>query len=164
MAALILFICFWFLRIISSPVQARCPPPEKSRPGPRRTVCDMRPIREICISYKVYFVFAFASTFGWREGLLPAFNTNRKPVILSNNGWWRRVRDLNPSYAINVNTISSRAPSTTQPTLHGLQRCVVHNENDYNSSFEFCQPYFERKRNFFIHGEKDRRKNKCVLQ
>ena len=32
---------------------------------------------------------------------------------------WRRVRDLNPSYAINVNTISSRAPSTTQPTLHG---------------------------------------------
>ena len=32
---------------------------------------------------------------------------------------WRRVRDLNPSYAFNVNTISSRAPSTTQPTLHG---------------------------------------------
>ena len=25
---------------------------------------------------------------------------------------------MNPSYAINVNTISSRAPSTTQPTLH----------------------------------------------
>ena len=32
---------------------------------------------------------------------------------------WRRRRDSNPCYAINVNTISSRAPSTTQPTLHG---------------------------------------------
>ena len=49
---------------------------------------------------------------------------------------------MNPSYAINVNTISSRAPSTTQPTLHGLQRCVVHNENDYNARLDFCQPCF----------------------
>ena len=31
---------------------------------------------------------------------------------------WRRVRDLNPSYPCGVNTISNRAPSTTQPTLH----------------------------------------------
>lgn len=30
---------------------------------------------------------------------------------------WRRVRDLNPRYAINVNTISNRAPSAAQPTL-----------------------------------------------
>ena len=32
--------------------------------------------------------------------------------------FWRRVRDLNPGYAHHVHTISSRAPSTTQPTLH----------------------------------------------
>ena len=31
---------------------------------------------------------------------------------------WRRRRDSNPCYAINVNTISNRAPSTTQPLLH----------------------------------------------
>ena len=66
---------------------------------------------------------------------------------------WRRVRDLNPSYAINVNTISSRAPSTTQPTLHGLQRCVIHNEDDYSSSFEICQPHFGFSVNFFISSE-----------
>ena len=30
---------------------------------------------------------------------------------------WRRVRDLNPGYGITAHTISSRAPSTTQPTL-----------------------------------------------
>lgn len=33
---------------------------------------------------------------------------------------WRRVRDLNPGYAHHVHTISNRAPSTTQPTLHIL--------------------------------------------
>lgn len=33
-------------------------------------------------------------------------------------GFWRRRRDSNPRYAINVNTISNRAPSTTQPLLH----------------------------------------------
>ena len=31
---------------------------------------------------------------------------------------WRRARDLNPRNALNVYTISSRAPSTTRPTLH----------------------------------------------
>ena len=31
---------------------------------------------------------------------------------------WRRRRDSNPCYAINVNTISNRAPSSTQPLLH----------------------------------------------
>lgn len=31
---------------------------------------------------------------------------------------WRRVRDLNPGYGITAHTISNRAPSTTQPTLH----------------------------------------------
>ena len=31
---------------------------------------------------------------------------------------WRRVRDLNPRTAHHRYTISSRAPSTTQPTLH----------------------------------------------
>ena len=56
---------------------------------------------------------------------------------------WRRVRDLNPSSAYHANTISSRAPSTTQPTLHGLQRCVVHNVGYYISSLGFCQAYFE---------------------
>ena len=30
---------------------------------------------------------------------------------------WRREWDLNPRYAINVHTISNRAPSTTQPSL-----------------------------------------------
>ncbi len=33
---------------------------------------------------------------------------------------WRRDRDLNPCYAINVNTISSRAPSATQPSLQTI--------------------------------------------
>ena len=32
--------------------------------------------------------------------------------------YWRRVRDLNPGTAHHGYTISSRAPSTTQPTLH----------------------------------------------
>ena len=36
---------------------------------------------------------------------------------------WRRVRDLNPGYGITAHTISSRAPSTTQPTLHTLFTC-----------------------------------------
>ena len=31
---------------------------------------------------------------------------------------WRRVRDLNPRDAHHAYTISNRAPSTTQPTLH----------------------------------------------
>ena len=32
--------------------------------------------------------------------------------------FWRRVRDLNPRDAHHAYTISNRAPSTTQPTLH----------------------------------------------
>ena len=38
---------------------------------------------------------------------------------------WRRDRDLNPGYAINVNTISSRAPSATQPSLHDVRLLTV---------------------------------------
>ena len=41
-----------------------------------------------------------------------------KNVLGFSRTFWRRVRDLNPRDAINVYTISSRAPSTTQPTLH----------------------------------------------
>ena len=72
---------------------------------------------------------------------------------------WRRVRDLNPSYAINVNTISSRAPSTTQPTLHGLQRCVVHNGNYYNAPHTICQHYFVDLRKLFSSSFRD-----CILR
>ena len=82
------------------------------------------------------------------------FDCYRKSVKLLLNAFWRRVRDLNPSYAINVNTISSRAPSTTQPTLHGLQRCVIHNENDYNPFTNFCQHYFDFSANFFLNDKK----------
>ena len=55
---------------------------------------------------------------------------------------------MNPSYAINVNTISSRAPSTTQPTLHGLQRCVNHNGTYYSDFHSFCQAFFVPMRIF----------------
>ena len=33
---------------------------------------------------------------------------------------WRRVRDSNPRYAINVYSLSRGAPSATRPTLHNL--------------------------------------------
>ena len=41
---------------------------------------------------------------------------------------------MNPSYAINVNTISSRAPSTTQPTLHQLVAVAYPQQNILYSS------------------------------
>lgn len=47
------------------------------------------------------------------------FSAKQKPRKASFSGFqWRRVRDLNPGYAHHAHTISSRAPSTTQPTLH----------------------------------------------
>ena len=48
----------------------------------------------------------------------------RVPSLMS---IWRRERDSNPRYAINVYTLSRRAPSATQPSLQ-----IVHNwELDY---------------------------------
>lgn len=38
---------------------------------------------------------------------------------------WRRARDLNPRNAMNVNTISNRAPSATQPALHDQTRTII---------------------------------------
>ena len=40
---------------------------------------------------------------------------------------WRRERDSNPRYAINVYTLSRRAPSTTRPPL----RCVNYTQITY---------------------------------
>ena len=39
--------------------------------------------------------------------------------------FWRRVRDLNPRDAHHAYTISNRAPSTTQPTLHLVKLLFV---------------------------------------
>ena len=47
-----------------------------------------------------------------REGKQKRLEANFKSFL------WRRVRDLNPRTAHHRYTISSRAPSTTQPTLH----------------------------------------------
>ena len=82
------------------------------------------------------------------------FNYIKKKPALFSAGFWRRVRDLNPSYAINVNTISSRAPSTTQPTLHGLQRCVIHNVAYYSCSIEKCQGCFCNFLDFFFQARR----------
>ena len=54
---------------------------------------------------------------------------------------------MNPSSAYHANTISSRAPSTTQPTLHGL-RCVNHNGTYYSDFHSFCQAFFVPMRIF----------------
>ena len=59
---------------------------------------------------------------------------------------WRRVRDLNPGTAHHGYTISSRAPSTTQPTLHQLL-CVALSNVFYSTDYSpFRQAFFE---NFF---------------
>ena len=55
--------------------------------------------------------------------------------------FWRRDRDLNPGYAINVNTISSRAPSATQPSLHAVSDSFC-NDDYYNSYVDKLQDLF----------------------
>ena len=50
---------------------------------------------------------------------------------------WRRKRDSNPRYAINVYTLSRRAPSTTQPPLRMRERI-----NQLRSSCNAKQAYF----------------------
>ncbi len=45
--------------------------------------------------------------------------------------YWRRVRDLNPGCAHHAHTISSRAPSTTQPTLHFFFQAAYRSDLDY---------------------------------
>ena len=59
----------------------------------------------------------------------------------------RRVRDSNPGTGISRNTISSRAPSTTQPTLHmvaeeGFEPSQTESESVvlplHNSAICFC--------------------------
>ena len=55
----------------------------------------------------------FFQRLGKKRGLKPKFQAFT----------WRRVRDLNPRTAHHGYTISSRAPSTTQPTLHTLFTC-----------------------------------------
>lgn len=64
---------------------------------------------------------------------------------------WRRARDSNPRYAINANTISSRAPSTARPTLRNRTRIAQVNEQCKGS---------ERKKGIFGEdgGEGEREK------
>ena len=64
----------------------------------------------------------------------------KNPVTFRLRDFWRRERDLNPRYAINVHTISNRAPSTTQPSL---QTCVEH-EKQFNSNRR-RKKYYNRK-------------------
>ena len=60
------------------------------------------------------------------------FSAKQKPRKASFSGFqWRRVRDLNPGYAHHAHTISSRAPSTTQPTLHFFFQAAYRSDLDY---------------------------------
>ena len=59
-----------------------------------------------------------------------AFKRNEKEKSLDNQGIfllknWRRGRDSNPRYAINVYTLSRRATSTTHPPLRFDMRCTI---------------------------------------
>ena len=49
---------------------------------------------------------------------------------------------MNPSTAYHRNTISSRAPSTTQPTLHGRFVTVTCNSTYYIRPVPVCQGFF----------------------
>ena len=72
--------------------------------------------------------------------------------------FWRRVRDLNPRDAHHAYTISNRAPSTTQPTLHLVklfvrrcqpQRtiCIIQTFCRFvNSFFEIFQKIFKGRK------------------
>ena len=56
-----------------------------------------------------------------------AFKRNEKEKSLDNQGIflfknWRRGRDSNPRYAINVYTLSRRATSTTHPPLREVEQ------------------------------------------
>ena len=62
--------------------------------------------------------------------------------------FWRRVRDLNPRDAHHAYTISNRAPSTTQPTLHLVKLlfvCVNRSEQYvlYRPFAVFVNSFFE---------------------
>gem|GEM_PF-4686141 len=48
---------------------------------------------------------------------------------------WRRDRDSNPGYAINVHTLSRRAPSAARTSLR-LERTI-----DYNIELYFCPAF-----------------------
>ena len=45
-------------------------------------------------------------------------------MLFLNKKKWRRDRDSNPGYAINVHTLSRRAPSTARTSLHISERYV----------------------------------------
>lgn len=62
---------------------------------------------------------------------------------------WRRVRDLNPGCAHHAHTISNRAPSTTQPTLH-LDCSTAAEYAIYYSASINCRQVFSC---FFVYPE-----------
>ncbi len=71
----------------------------------------------------------------------------KKPEALWLLGFvWRRVRDLNPRCAVNAHTISSRAPSTTRPTLQ-----ILHFSNVANYSMQFDEMQVE----FFVNSQRE---------
>ena len=72
------------------------------------------------------------------NNFLEAINKNaraRRAFLLI----WRRERDSNPRYAINVYTLSRRAPSAAQPPLRNLifntTRVLVYFFNSYRRNF-----------------------------
>lgn len=83
---------------------------------------------------------------------------------------WRRRRDSNPCYAINVNTISNRAPSSTQPLLHtsrlrlnvSLRRRYCRcNVDYYTILFKFVKRKIAIFRFIFLYTTRDRRSFRC---
>ena len=83
--------------------------------------------------------------------------------------FWRRRRDLNPRYAINVHTISNRAPSTTQPLLHGnARRFLPHRAGNgfyYTTFFPFVKREFQNfPRNLKTRRKSSVRPSKCRLR
>ena len=55
----------------------------------------------------------------------PPLSMIKKGLAESLFYWWRRRRDSNPRYAINVYSLSRGAPSATRPLLRILARVVV---------------------------------------
>ena len=93
----------------------------------RPIVCVYDGLRAICSEKR--FAVPFLAE-------LWAFKRNEKEKSLDNQGIflfknWRRGRDSNPRYAINVYTLSRRATSTTHPPL----RKKAH----YTDNFELCK-------------------------
>ena len=95
----------------------------------RPIVCVYDGLRAICS--EKWFAVPFLAE-------LWAFKRNEKEKSLDNQGIfllknWRRGRDSNPRYAINVYTLSRRATSTTHPPLRMACFAVDCESADYTA-------------------------------